>query len=56
MCIRYVAESHRTRRVLMDLPQGMSFFVNRLRFLYPFQRFVESAIGDGRLRYEVAVE
>lgn len=34
----------------------MSFFVNRLRFLYPFQRFVESAIDNGRLRYEVAVE
>ena len=34
----------------------MSFFVNRLRFLYPFQRFVESAIENGRLRYEVLIQ
>ncbi|KAJ9102966.1 hypothetical protein QFC19_004523 [Naganishia cerealis] len=40
----------------LDVHTGMSFFVNRLRFLYPFQRFVESAIDNGRLRYEVAVD
>ncbi|GHJ83653.1 hypothetical protein NliqN6_0055 [Naganishia liquefaciens] len=40
----------------LDIHTGMSFFVNRLRFLYPFQRFVESAIENGRLRYEVLIQ
>lgn len=52
--IRYVFEPQKS--IILTIVQGMSFFVNRLRFLYPFQRFVESAIDNGRLRYEVAIQ
>lgn len=54
--IRYVPQVGIRPVLITHSPQGMSFFVNRLRFLYPFQRFVESAIENGRLRYAVAVE